>query len=321
MKELVITARDAGKRLDRYLRAELPLLKQGMCQKYLRLGRIKLNGRASEGSARLEPGDVVQLYIADELLAKPRPVDALLSRFKYSLRIVHEDDNLLLVDKRPGLMVHADATEKLNTLVTHVRAYLYQKGEYDSMDRTAFAPAPCNRIDRFTGGIVIFAKNAPALRAMDALIRRREVEKHYLCIILGQMPAPHGTLEGYILKPEGRRSVLVSERALPGAQRALTRYETLSANREMSLVDCELITGRTHQIRAQFAHAGHPLLGDGQYGRPEEGKRFGREYQALYAYRVDMAFRGDAGPLEYLRGRSFAVRDVPFAAEYFGVRL
>lgn len=319
MKELTITAPDAGKRLDRYLRAQLPLLSQGLCQKYLRLGRIKLNGRASEGSARIQSGDVVQLYISDELLQKPRPVDNLLSRFKYSLRIVYEDDNLLLVDKRPGIMVHADATEKLNTLVTHVRAYLYQKGEYDSMQKGAFAPAPCNRIDRFTGGIVIFAKNQPALHAMDALIRRHEVSKHYLCIILGQMRVTHGTLDNYILKPQGRRSVVVYDRPAPGAQHAITRYETLCADRDMSLMDCTLVTGRTHQIRAQFAHAGHPLLGDGQYGDPRESTRFGREYQALYAYRVDMDFAGDAGPLEYLRGQSFSVRDVPFAVEYFGV--
>ncbi|HIU45678.1 MAG TPA: RluA family pseudouridine synthase [Candidatus Fimadaptatus faecigallinarum] len=321
MKELVITPQDAGKRLDRFLRAQLPLLSQGACQKFIRLGKIKLNGRATEGAARLAPGDVVRLYINDELMQKPKPVDALLSRFKYSLRIVYEDENLLLVDKRPGIMVHADAKEKLNTLVTHVRAYLYQKGEYDSMEKGAFAPAPCNRIDRFTGGIVIFAKNAPALHTMDALIRRHEVSKHYLCIALGQMRTPHGTLDSYILKPEGRRSVVVSDRPMPGAQRAITRYETLSANRDMSLIDCELVTGRTHQIRAQFAHAGHPLLGDGQYGRPEEGARFGREYQALYAYRIDMNFQGDAGPLNYLRGRSFSVRDVPFAVEYFGVSI
>ena len=169
MKEIVITPRDAGKRLDRFLRTELPLLSLGLCQKYIRLGRIKLNGRTTEGSARLSGDDVISLYINDELLQKPKPVDALLSRFKYSLRIVYEDENLLLVDKRPGIMVHADATEKLHTLVTHVRAYLYRKGEYDSMDKGAFAPAPCNRIDRFTGGIVIFAKNRQALRAMDAL--------------------------------------------------------------------------------------------------------------------------------------------------------
>lgn len=321
MKEIVITPRDAGKRLDRFLRTELPLLSLGLCQKYIRLGRIKLNGRTTEGSARLSDDDVISLYINDELLQKPKPVDALLSRFKYSLRIVYEDENLLLVDKRPGIMVHADATEKLHTLVTHVRAYLYRKGEYDSMDKGAFAPAPCNRIDRFTGGIVIFAKNRQALRAMDALIRRREVKKHYICIVLGQMDAPHGALENYILKPEGRRSVVVCDRPMPGAQRAITRYETLSSNNDMSLIDCELVTGRTHQIRAQFAHTGHPLLGDGQYGNPDEGARFGREYQALYAYRVDMEFSGDAGPLDYLRGRSFAVRDVPFVREYFDVRL
>ena len=232
---------------------------------------------------------------------------------------MYEDENILLVDKRPGIMVHGDASEKLNTLVTHVRAYLYQKGEYDSMVEGSFAPAPCNRIDRFTGGIVIFAKNAAALREMDIRIRNHEVAKHYMCIIIGQMRTAHGTLDNYVLKQEGRRKVIVNDRPLPGAQRAQTRYETLAITQGLSLMDCELLTGRTHQIRAQFAHAGHPLLGDGQYGDPAEGQRFGREYQALYAYRLVFNFSDETQTLGYLNGRSFAVRDVPFVHEYFNV--
>lgn len=262
---------------------------------------------------------VLNIYLNDELFEKPHRTDALLSKFHWHLNIVYEDENILLVDKRPGIMVHGDASEKLNTLVTHVRAYLYQKGEYDSMVEGSFAPAPCNRIDRFTGGIVIFAKNAAALREMDIRIRNHEVAKHYMCIIIGQMRTAHGTLDNYVLKPEGRRKVIVSDRPLPGAQRAQTRYETLAITQGLSLMDCELLTGRTHQIRAQFAHAGHPLLGDGQYGDPAEGQRFGREYQALYAYRLVFNFSDETQTLGYLNGRSFAVRDVPFVHEYFNV--
>ena len=318
MREFTINGKDDGKRLDKWLLAELPLLSPGLCQKYIRLKRVKVNGKGAARDTRLARGDVLQLYINDELFEKPHRTDALLSRFHWHLDIVYEDANILLVDKRPGIVVHADAREKLNTLVTHVRAYLYQKGEYDSMAEGAFAPAPCNCIDRFTGGIVIFAKNQPALKAMDRRIRERSVKKHYLCIALGRLPRPHGVMDNYILKLEGSRRVSVLDRPAPGAQRAQTRYEALSMTRDMALVDCELITGRTHQIRAQFAHAGCPLLGDGQYGRPEEGLRFGREYQALYAYRIDFAPAGCADGLEYLDGQSFRVADVPFVREYFG---
>ena len=319
MKEFTITGKDDGRRLDKWMLAEMPLLSPGMCQKYLRLQRVRIHGKVAARDARLATGDVLNIYLNDELFEKPHRTDALLSKFHWHLNIVYEDENILLVDKRPGIMVHGDASEKLNTLVTHVRAYLYQKGEYDSMVEGSFAPAPCNSIDRFTGGIVIFAKNAAALREMDIRIRNHEVAKHYMCIIIGQMRTAHGTLDNYVLKPEGRRKVIVSDRPLPGAQRAQTRYETLAITQGLSLMDCELLTGRTHQIRAQFAHAGHPLLGDGQYGDPAEGQRFGREYQALYAYRLVFNFSDETQTLGYLNGRSFAVRDVPFVHEYFNV--
>lgn len=319
MKEFTITGKDDGRRLDKWMLAEMPLLSPGMCQKYLRLKRVRINGKVAARDARLATGDVLNIYLNDELFEKPHRTDALLSKFHWHLNIVYEDENILLVDKRPGIMVHGDASEKLNTLVTHVRAYLYQKGEYDSMVEGSFAPAPCNRIDRFTGGIVIFAKNAAALREMDIRIRNHEVAKHYMYIIIGQMRTAHGTLDNYVLKQEGRRKVIVSDRPLPGAQRAQTRYETLAITQGLSLMDCELLTGRTHQIRVQFAHAGHPLLGDGQYGDPAEGQRFGREYQALYAYRLVFNFSDETQTLGYLNGRSFAVRDVPFVHEYFNV--
>ena len=181
MKEFTITGKDDGRRLDKWMLAEMPLLSPGMCQKYLRLKRVRINGKVAARDARLATGDVLNIYLNDELFEKPHRTDALLSKFHWHLNIVYEDENILLVDKRPGIMVHGDASEKLNTLVTHVRAYLYQKGEYDSMVEGSFAPAPCNRIDRFTGGIVIFAKNAAALREMDIRIRGACTEIARLC--------------------------------------------------------------------------------------------------------------------------------------------
>jgi len=317
MKEYVIDKKHEGRRLDKWIQSEAPALSIGLMQKYFRQKDIKINGKPAAKDAKLTAGDVVRLYIPDEYLVKPKKVDTLLQNFRYHLSIVHEDENILLIDKKPGIMVHPDDSEKVNTLITHVRAYLYQKGEYDSKAEGAFSPVPCNRIDRFTGGIVIFAKTEEAMRIMNRKIRDREIEKDYLCIIHGKMNPPHGMLDSYILKKEGRRKVLVLSAPEEGAQRAQTRYKTLRVRDNLSLMECELLTGRTHQIRAQFADKGHPLLGDGQYGDYRENERFGRDFQALYAYKLVFTFKSDAGVLNYLRDKIFEVWDVPFVEQYF----
>ncbi len=317
MKEFVIGKKDEGKRLDKWLIAELPMLPMGLREKYIRLKRIKLNGKGAQRDTRLKAGDVLNLYINDEYFEKPKKVDPFLSKIRPKLDILYEDENILLVDKRPGLMVHPDGGEKVNTLIAHVQAYLYQKGEYDSMDREAFAPVLCNRIDRFTGGIVIVAKTEAAMHVLNKKIRDREIEKHYLCIIHGRMRPPVGKLHSYISKGESKHKVTVLKDPAPGAQEALTGYETLAVKGNLSLMHCELFTGRTHQIRAQCAFAGHPLLGDNQYGNARMNEKYGRNFQALYAYRLVFSFDTDAGALNYLKGKSFQVPYVKFVEEYF----
>ena len=305
MREWTVGPEAGGKRLDRYLAARLGGVPAGALQKFLRLGKIKRNGRRANAGDRLCAGDALQLYLDDDCFeaAPPRRPDPLLSRFRPHLAVLYEDSALLLIDKKPGMLVHPDASEKVNTLVTHVRAYLYQKGEYDP--ESGFAPAPCNRIDRFTGGIVIFAKTKDALLAVDALIRARKLRKFYHCIVRGALRPPEGVLKNFLLKGENR--VLVLDRPEKGAQAAETRYRTLDARGGMSLVECELITGRTHQIRAQMAHAGHPLLGDGQYGDAAWNRAMGRGSQALYAIRLEFP-RELTGVLAPLSGRSFALQ-------------
>lgn len=317
MREFTIGPNDAGQRLDRWLAKTLPLLPAPLAQKYIRIKRVKCNGKGAKRDTRLVQGDVLQLYINDEFFDTPTPENAFLSVFKPQLDIVYEDENLLLVNKRPGLVVHPDEQEKVNTLLTHIQAYLYQKKEWNPRQENAFAPALCNRIDRNTGGIVIAAKTAEGLRVMNQKIRDRELKKYYLCIVHGTLPRPAGRLEGYILKDEAKKQVTVSSRPRPGAKTAVTLYETLAVRNGLSLVRCQLITGRTHQIRAQFAAAGHPLLGDGKYGRERDNKKYGRSFQALYSYKLAFTFPTDAGLLEYLRGRVFTVEQVDFVAEYF----
>lgn len=316
MKEFTIGPNDAGQRLDRFLAKAVPLLPASLAQKYIRIKRIKLGGKRVERDTRLKEGDVLHLYINDEFFDKPREDNAYLTVAVPKLNIVYEDEHILLVDKRPGLAVHPhDGAEYGRTLIDHIQSYLYQKREWRPREENAFTPALCNRIDRNTGGIVIAAKTAEALRVMNQKIKDRELDKRYLAIVEGTPRPQKGSLKGYLFKDAKQNRVFVTDTPQPGAKTCQTNYITLASRNGLSLVECELITGRTHQIRAQFAHAGHPLLGDGKYGKLD--KRYDRNYQALYSYKLTFCFTTDAGALEYLNGKSFQVKAVDFVQEYF----
>ena len=317
MRELTVGKNDAGQRLDRFVAKSLPLLPSALLQKYIRLKRIKCNGQRAQRDQRLLEGDVLQLYINDEFFDQPREDNMFLTLFKPSLDIVYEDENIMLLNKRPGLVVHADETEKVNTLINHIQAYLYQKREWNPRWENAFTPALCNRIDRNTGGLVISAKNAETLRIINEKIRDREIEKRYLCITVGRPKPSEGTIACFLLKDEKKNTVRVYHKPVPGGKTAVTHFETLETRGELSLVEVALETGRTHQIRASFADLGCPLLGDGKYGRGEVNRRYGETRQALYSYKLTFDFPTDAGLLNYLRGRSFTVEDVPFREKYF----
>ena len=316
MKEFTIGPNDAGQRLDRFLAKAVPLLPASLAQKYIRLKRIKLGGKRVERDTRLQAGDVLQLYINDEFFDKPREDNAYLTVATPKLNIVYEDEHILLVDKRPGLAVHPhDGAEYGRTLIDHIQSYLYQKREWRPREENAFTPALCNRIDRNTGGIVIAAKTAEALRVMNQKIKDRELDKRYLAIVEGTPKPREGRLKGHLFKDAKKNRVFVSDTPQPGSKSCQTNYKVLASRNGLSLVECELITGRTHQIRAQFAHAGHPLLGDGKYGKLD--KRYDRNYQALYSYKLTFTFTTDAGSLDYLNGKSFRVETVDFVEEYF----
>ena len=318
MKELTIQHNDAGQRLDRFVGKSLPLLPPALLQKYIRIKRIKVNGQRAARDQRLAQGDVLQLYINDEFFDQPREENMFLTLFKPSLDIVYEDENLMLLNKRPGLVVHADETEKVNTLINHIQAYLYQKREWNPKWENAFTPALCNRIDRNTGGIVIAAKDAETLRVINEKIRDRELDKRYLCITAGRPKKSEGRVECFLLKDEKKKQVSVYHKPIPGGKTAITDYKVLETRGELSLVEIGLETGRTHQIRATMADLDCPLLGDGKYGRGDVNRRYGETRQALYAYKLTFDLPTDAGHLNYLRGQSFTVGNVPFRDKYFG---
>lgn len=317
MKELQIQKNDANQRLDRFLAKTVPLLPASLAQKYIRLKRIKVNGHRAEHDLRLSEGDVISLYINDEFFEKPTEENAFLAVASPRVSVLYEDENILLADKAPGVLCHPDREWTANTLIANIQAYLYQKGEWNPKSEHAFAPALCNRIDRNTGGIVIAAKTAEALRVMNEKIRLREVDKRYLCIVCGRPKPPDGTLRGWIFKDAVKNRVYVRARPEPGAVSAITNYRTLASANGLSLIECQLLTGRTHQIRAQMAAAGCPLLGDGKYGTERINRNHHEKGQDLYSYRLTFSFETDAGILENLKGMTFSVPSVPFVEKYF----
>ena len=279
--------------------------------KYIRTKRIKVNGKRAEISTRLNAGDVVSAYINDEFFTPKEPKYSFLSA-PCNLDIVYEDENIILMDKRPGILVHEDEDEKVNTLLNHMKAHLYRNGEYNPENENSFVPALCNRIDRNTGGIVIGAKNAESLRILNDKIKNREIKKFYLCLVQGKLKKKADILKGFLVKNTDQNRVYIHDTPQKDGKTILTKYEVIKENKLTSLVEVELLTGRTHQIRAHFASIGHPLAGDGKYGTNEFNKKVGRKTQALYSYKLRFAFK-DENELSYLNGKSFEVNNVPFA--------
>ena len=320
MREYSIGANDAGQQLDAFLGKACPGLASSLIQKLVRQKRVKVNGKRAEPSARLCEGDTVNVYVYEERLAEYARENAV-PEAPPEVNIVYEDENILLADKPQGLLSHPDDEgRETDTLIGRIQSYLRMTGEYDPAQENTFAPSLCNRIDRNTCGIVIAAKNAQALREMNEHIRAREVEKRYLCVVHGRMERSTGRLENFLRRDTQEKRVYVERARGTDARTAVTEYRVVAEKDGLSLLECRLITGRTHQIRAQLAAAGHPLLGDGKYGRNEQNRAYGASRQALCSYRTSFHFPDKDGLLGYLDGRSFCVRSVPFAEE-FGVRV
>ena len=317
MKEFTVTKNDAGLRLDKFIVKVCPTLPSSLMFKYIRTKRIKINGKRGEISTRLNAGDVVSAYINDEFFVEVKPKYSFLTA-PAAVDVVYEDENILLVDKKQGVLVHPDKNEYTNTLIDRIQHYLYKKGEYDPANENSFAPALANRIDRNTGGIVIAAKNAESLRILCDKIKYREMDKRYLAVVHGVPKKKSDTLEGFLEKNENKNQVYLKTNKTDAAKTIKTKYRVLESKNNLSLVEIELLTGRTHQIRAHMASIGHPLLGEGNYNKSKDDRKMGFDKQALYSYSLKFDFKTDGGILNYLNGKRFTVDRVWFAEELFG---
>ncbi len=315
MQKITINKNDAGQRIDKYLTKSFKNLPTSLMYKYIRKKRIKLNGKRCEISSRLSEGDIIELYINDEFFEKSeKQYDFLKAPNK--IDILYEDSNILLLDKKPGLIVHPDENYHFDSLISRVTHYLYDKHEFNPEKENSFAPALVNRIDRNTGGIVIAAKNAESLRILNQKMKNRELKKIYLCIVHGTLKNKAGVLSAYLDKNEKQNRVYISSNKKEGLKHIKTKYKVLKEYGKFSLLEVELLTGRTHQIRAHFAFIGHPLLGDGKYGTNELNKGTGFKYQALYSYKLIFNFTTPAGLLEYLNGKEITAPNIWFLKNF-----
>lgn len=316
MRTIEIMKNDAGQRLDKFLAKRFPTMPKALMYKYIRTKYVKLNGKKCDISTHLQQGDILTLYIKDEFFECKKNTDYDFMKAPTAVNIVYEDENILLVDKKQGLLVHPDDTYHFDSLIARIQHYLYDKGEYDPENEASFAPALVNRIDRNTGGIVIAAKNAESLRILNDKIKNREVQKYYLCVVQGILKKKSDLLIGYLEKNESKNKVYIMNKPKENAKIIKTQYRVLAEKDGQSLLEIHLLTGRTHQIRAHMASIGHPLIGDGKYGSNAVNRQAGHKWQMLYSYKLVFDFAENAGLLQYLNGKTFEVKNVWFKEEF-----
>ena len=306
MKSILVDEQHTNMRIDKYLKEIFPRLPFGAMQKAFRKKDVKVNGIRIKQDYNVVSGDKLEVYIIDEIL------DGLNDKYDSNLNkgftVVFEDANIIIINKEQGIPVHPDREQTSDTLIDLVRNYLNVKGDYAPDNPASFPPSLCHRLDRNTGGLVIIALNRESLDIIMEKMETREIKKCYQCLVKGRMERQNEQLKAYLQKDENKSMVFINDKKIAGSVEIITKYRVLDyrSDIDVSQLEIELVTGRTHQIRAHLAHIGHPVIGDGKYGTNAVNRPLGAKYQALWAYKIKFDLK-DAGHLNYLAGREFKV--------------
>ena len=315
MKEFIVNDNDSGQRIDKFISKALPELPKSMMYRLIRKKDIKINGKRCDISSRLVSGDIVKIYVKDEVSAEKKHDMSFLDSSS-DIDIIYEDKNLLIVNKPVGLDSHSNGSQISDTLIGRIKKYLYEKNEYSPDSESSFAPALCSRLDRNTCGLVTAAKTAAALRSVNEAIRNGQVHKIYRCITVSPLPKKEDIVTAYHRKDEARNLVRITDTPASGYKPIKTGYRVLATKPPLSLVEITLYTGRTHQIRAHLAHIGSPVLGDGKYGITAINKRYGIFHQALCAYSLKFDLPEDS-EFSYMNSIEINAPRPEFENKYF----
>lgn len=312
MRELVVKKNDANQRLDKFLLKKFKTMPKKMAYMYIRKKCVKVNGKKATPEVMLKENDLLTFYIKDEFFDNIQEENYEFLKAPKNLKIIYEDENIILLDKKPGVIVHQDKSYHFDCLLLRLQHYLYDNGEYNPKEENCFAPALVNRIDRNTGGIVIGAKNAESLRILNQKMKDRELHKFYLCLLINRPKKDNAILSDYLIKNEKTNKVTVLKNEKQGAKKILTKYSVLETNNNLTLCEVELLTGRTHQIRAHMSSIGCPILGDNKYGNKKLNQKYSLSKQCLYSYKLSFDFTTDSGILSYLDKKDFSTNDIWF---------
>lgn len=312
MRELVVKKNDANQRLDKFLLKKFKKMPKKMAYMYIRKKCVKVNGKKATPEVMLKENDLLTFYIKDEFFDNIQEENYEFLKAPKNLKIIYEDENIILLDKKPGVIVHQDKSYHFDCLLLRLQHYLYDNGEYNPKEENCFAPALVNRIDRNTGGIVIGAKNAESLRILNQKMKDRELHKFYLCLLINKPKKDNAILSDYLIKNEKTNKVTVLRNEKQGAKKILTKYSVLETNNNLTLCEVELLTGRTHQIRAHMSSIGCPILGDNKYGNKKLNQKYSLSKQCLYSYKLAFDFTTDSGILSYLDKKDFSTNDIWF---------
>lgn len=305
MKEIIITKQEENQRLDKFLLKYFNTAPKAFIYKMLRKKRIKLNTKKAEGNEMLAEGNTLQFYLAEETMSgfmEEKKLDLCERHFG----IIYEDDQILLVSKPAGLLTHPEKPGEKNTLIDQILSYLYEKGQYLPTKESSFTPAVCNRLDRNTSGLIIAGKTLAAVQNINEAIAQHRLEKNYLTMVKGKI-TKEGTLSGWLKKEERNNQVKVTIKEQEGSKQVITKYRPLKNTADFTMLEIQLVTGKSHQIRAHLKAIGHPVVGDRKYGDEKVNQIFKEQYalsnQFLHAYKL--TWKQSTGILSYLMGMEF----------------